>query len=516
MKRPYIQLIAIFALSLSLAACKRTAPAPAADSANAPSSVRTEEQSQATEPAAPVADTDLAARVRTEILKDCGANLANTFSEKNKVVRYKIDAILNRTNDAAQLKSLFSVPRLQADFTSFDAASVQSLTDMVTNFVSEHSELGAADRRDLACQVAAYVHLFYIDNPAKAPADARSFYTKFNGGTNAAPATATRSIAPANSSSDRLPAAPSVATAEIEDIKAEIKLLADKSYEHDARISSIPRRSSDTGIWIMAISTAAVLFLFLVFYRLNRAKSQATVAALRKEITDLKASQKAEMEQMIENLLPIMLDRRESAQQAWEAGDWQQDSPAANETPAYEVVADETTPTQQVNFWIAPNGDTTAVETVTETTEQPAVETTNTWQGDDDTTTDEESDTAISEDTIASQATLTGGEICYAPAPKAGYFAAADISAEAQPQNSVYQLYIHADNPMLASFSIVEDDEIRRMVLADSVTHLMPAMVLDGIGDIAKATELYVAEIGEAERDGDNWRITRKGVVEYQ
>lgn len=515
MKRHYFRLIALAALTLSLAACKRNTPAPA-ESPLAPSPVRTETTtaSEATQSAPAAATEDLSGRVRSEILKNCEVNIANTFTEKNKVVRYKIDAILNRNNDAAQLKSLFSVPRLKADFTSFDAASVQALSEMVTSGVASSAELGAADRRDLACQVAEYVHLFYIENPTKAPADSRGFYAKFGSGSAPAAATSTRSIAPASNGSDRLPTAPAISRADIDDIKAEIKLLADDSYEHEARLNALPRQTSDTTIWIFTSIVAGLLLLFILFYRINRNKTQAAIAALRQDIANMKANQKAEMEQMIENLLPILLDRREADIKAWESGTYQL------EAPAYEVVEESATP--QVNFWVSPNEN--APEEVADAAEPEAEvtpaqeEAAPVFEFNVPAATDENEveEAHISEDAIASLPALSGGEIRFSAAPQGGYFAADSLSADFVAGVSLYQLYIHADNPSLASFSIVEDAQMRQIALADSVTHLIPGMVLDGLGEITKASELYVAEIGEAEREGDNWRITRKGVVEYQ
>lgn len=105
--------------------------------------------------------------------------------------------------------------------------------------------------------------------------------------------------------------------------------------------------------------------------------------------------------------------------------------------------------------------------------------------------------------------------IYYASSPQKGVFYGRRLENGFISKQTVYKITIDKENPEQASFSLVTDEATIRLALNILDSYILPAMELRGPGKIADATEIGPVEPGQLQKEGENWRIVKKGVLHY-
>ncbi|MEM6379455.1 MAG: hypothetical protein AAF705_14700, partial [Bacteroidota bacterium] len=111
--------------------------------------------------------------------------------------------------------------------------------------------------------------------------------------------------------------------------------------------------------------------------------------------------------------------------------------------------------------------------------------------------------------------TLMPQFIYYASSPQRGVFYGRRLENGFIPKQTVYKIIIDKENPEQASFTLVTDEATIRLALNILDSYILPAMELRGPGKIADATDIGPVEPGLLQKEGDNWRIVKKGVLHY-
>ena len=105
--------------------------------------------------------------------------------------------------------------------------------------------------------------------------------------------------------------------------------------------------------------------------------------------------------------------------------------------------------------------------------------------------------------------------IYYASSPQRGVFYGRRLENGFISKQTVYKIMIDKENPERATFTLVTDEPTIRLALNILDSYILPAMELHGPGKIADATDIGPVEPGLLQKEGDNWRIVKKGVLHY-
>ena len=105
--------------------------------------------------------------------------------------------------------------------------------------------------------------------------------------------------------------------------------------------------------------------------------------------------------------------------------------------------------------------------------------------------------------------------IWYASSPQKGLFYGRRLEIGFVAKQTVYKIIIDKVNPKLATFTLVEDEATVRLAMNIPDSYILPAMELHGPGKLAEAQEIGPVEPGKLEKEGENWRIVKKGVLHY-
>lgn len=106
--------------------------------------------------------------------------------------------------------------------------------------------------------------------------------------------------------------------------------------------------------------------------------------------------------------------------------------------------------------------------------------------------------------------------IYYASSPQKGVFYGRRLENGFISKQTVYKITVDKENPTQASFSLVTDEATIRLALNILDSYILPAMELRGPGKIADATDIGPVEPGILQKEGENWKIIKKGVLHYR
>lgn len=441
--------------------------------------------------------------VKSRLLGDCasGDKIMESFKKgfNNTRAHHRINAILK--DSPASLKNSFAVPSLKADFKSFDDASLTQLSELVTTKLQ--GSLTAADRKDLACEVATFIHSYYITHLDGASATVKAYYGQYHslvseGATTAAapeaPAAAekpTASTKPATAPAAK-PAAPAAApvaaapaadpriaahSRDIEQIKEEITNIYVEEDNLSKRINAIPSRGGTSNMWIWG-ALAGVLLLFLLYYRINRARTRQAIMALQAQIDELKHADKSNIEEMMRNLLPIYMDQL----QRNEAAPFMTDDQLQTVTESLNTIPAETTPAA------APETAPVAAPVAAPVVEMGAPS------------------------PLGEAPVYVGGEVWYARAPHNGAFVAASLSADPEEEQSLFLLELNETD---GTASLSNDLGSLARALANPEAALLQVFEAQGPGNIGLATSVKTETPAQLRLQHGEWQIVQKGVVVY-
>lgn len=105
--------------------------------------------------------------------------------------------------------------------------------------------------------------------------------------------------------------------------------------------------------------------------------------------------------------------------------------------------------------------------------------------------------------------------IYYASSPQKGVFYGRRLENGFISKQTVYKIMVDKDKPAQASFTLVTDEATIRLALNILDSYILPAMELRGPGKIADATDIGPVEPGILQKEGENWKIVKKGVLHY-
>ncbi|GAB5554936.1 MAG: hypothetical protein Sapg2KO_45270 [Saprospiraceae bacterium] len=105
--------------------------------------------------------------------------------------------------------------------------------------------------------------------------------------------------------------------------------------------------------------------------------------------------------------------------------------------------------------------------------------------------------------------------IYYASSPQKGVFYGRRLENGFISKQTVYKITVDKENPTQASFTLVTDEATIRLALNILDSYILPAMELRGPGKIADATDIGPVEPGLLQKEGENWKIVKKGVLHY-
>lgn len=105
--------------------------------------------------------------------------------------------------------------------------------------------------------------------------------------------------------------------------------------------------------------------------------------------------------------------------------------------------------------------------------------------------------------------------IYYASSPQKGVFYGRRLENGFISKQTVYKIMVDKENPAKASFTLVTDEATIRLALNILDSYILPAMELHGPGKIADATDIGPVEPGLLQKEGENWKIVKKGVLHY-
>ena len=104
----------------------------------------------------------------------------------------------------------------------------------------------------------------------------------------------------------------------------------------------------------------------------------------------------------------------------------------------------------------------------------------------------------------------------FASSPQKGLFYGRRLERDFLAKQTVYKITIDKEDPTKASFTLVDDEPTIRLAMNIPDSYILPAMELHGPGKIAEAKQIGPVEPGALIKEGDNWRIVRKGILHYQ
>ena len=124
--------------------------------------------------------------------------------------------------------------------------------------------------------------------------------------------------------------------------------------------------------------------------------------------------------------------------------------------------------------------------------------------------------TAPEEDTLELSPTPSKGQLVwYASSPQKGLFYGRRLERSFLSRQTVYKITIDAYDPNRATFSLVDDEDTVRLALNIPDSYIAPGMELRGEGKLSESRDIGPIEPGMLEKEGDNWRIVKKGIVHY-
>lgn len=106
--------------------------------------------------------------------------------------------------------------------------------------------------------------------------------------------------------------------------------------------------------------------------------------------------------------------------------------------------------------------------------------------------------------------------IYYASSPQKGIFYGKRLESGFIPKQTVYKITIDKDEPDHATFTMVTHEPTIRLALNILDSYVLPAMDLEGPGNLEDATDIGPVEAGELKKEGDDWFIVKKGVLHYR
>ena len=107
--------------------------------------------------------------------------------------------------------------------------------------------------------------------------------------------------------------------------------------------------------------------------------------------------------------------------------------------------------------------------------------------------------------------------IYFSPAPnKNGLFFSRKFSPEkgGGDMDKLYKIQVYENNPNSAIYSIVDDLQAQKIALQFSHKHLIPGVILPENGSYRDANEILVNQVGTLTREGQNWKIVEKAIIE--
>lgn len=128
-----------------------------------------------------------------------------------------------------------------------------------------------------------------------------------------------------------------------------------------------------------------------------------------------------------------------------------------------------------------------------------------------------ESTTEVPDDTL--ELTPIPGkqqQIWYASSPQKGLFYGRRLEDKFMPRQTVYKITVDAYDPNRATFTLVEDEDTIRLALNIPDSYIAPAMDLKGEGKVSESRDIGPIEAGLLEKEGENWKIVKKGVLHYR
>lgn len=466
--------------------------APARTNTTVPSAVRPAENAPAKTPAhthqtqasaLPLPSVERV--VKSRLLEDCatGEQIMESFQQgfNNTRAYNRIRAVLK--DSPASLKNTFAKQSLKADFKSFDDASIAELSSLVTNELQK--SLTPADRKDLACEVATFIHSYYINHLDNASAPVKAHYAQFRALAHSDVTTAAAAPAPTATTSAASPQPASAADprlaqqgADIEVIKQEVNNLYVEQDKLSTRINAISRRDFNPDFWIWA-SLAGILLLFLLYYRMNRQRTRKAIQALQAQVEALKHADKSNTEEMMRNLLPIYLDQIQRNQAA----------PFLTDDQFNEV-------NQSLNTIPGETPVTPAAPATPATEPTPFVET----------------PAAGGSPSPLGEFVPVSGDVWYARAPHNGAFVSASLTTDPEEEQSLFQLELTASE---GTAVLSSDLGSLARALANPDAALLQVFDTQGAGNIGLATSVQTQSPAQLRLEHGEWKIVQKGVIVY-
>lgn len=106
--------------------------------------------------------------------------------------------------------------------------------------------------------------------------------------------------------------------------------------------------------------------------------------------------------------------------------------------------------------------------------------------------------------------------IYYASSPQRGIFYGKRLESGFIPKQTVYKIMVDKENPNHATFTMVTHEPTIRLALNILDSYVLPAMDLEGPGELEDATDIGPVEPGELKKEGEDWYIVKKGVLHFR
>ncbi len=100
----------------------------------------------------------------------------------------------------------------------------------------------------------------------------------------------------------------------------------------------------------------------------------------------------------------------------------------------------------------------------------------------------------------------------FAAAPINEYFYGRSLSNDFRPKEHIYKILVIDGNS--ADYTLTDNKESQKYAFNIPQDYIQPAMEMKGNGRLQDATKIKV-EKGKLTKEGDNWRITQKAIIEY-
>ncbi len=124
---------------------------------------------------------------------------------------------------------------------------------------------------------------------------------------------------------------------------------------------------------------------------------------------------------------------------------------------------------------------------------------------------------AASEDTWESnrEEAPIRADLFYSPAPQEERFYGRKLRKTFAQKETMYRITISPTDPDKGEYTLVQDPDTIRYALNIPSDYLLAAWELEGKGKINEASNIEIKAPGEIAKDGNNWKITKKGIVKY-